>query len=150
MSKKKKSNSKPQSQRVLSPRQRVAAEKSYAAYEKHYARLKKTHSMADKLSFDSYIDSLGKVRIEAQSDKNYALNIARGQEQVNYKFAREVRSRLRKEGKEVPTLSELYTYNKMTYVLDGEEHTAKSSRQALYMSLVELLDRDFANESFGY
>lgn len=150
MSKKKKSNLKLKSQRVLSPRQRLFAEKSYAAYEKHYSRLQKTHSMDAKFSFDSYIDSLDKVRIEAKSSKNYALNIARGQEQVNYKFAREVRSKLRAAEKEVPTLQELYTYNKMTYILDGEEHTARSSRQALYMSLVESLGRDIANESFGY
>ena len=148
--KKKKSNPKPQPQRALSPRQRIAAEKSYAAYEKHYSRLQKTHSMKNKYSFDSYIDALGKVRIEAKSSKNLALNIARGQEQVDYEFAREVQRRLRAGGKEVPTLKELYTYNKMTYTLDGEEHTAKSSRQALYMSLVESLGWDFANESFGY
>ena len=150
--KKRKSNPKPnlKPQRALSPRQRIAVEKSYAAYEKHYSRLRKTHSMKDKYSFDSYIDALGKVRIEAKSSKNLALNIARSQEQVDYEFAREVQRRLRGKGKEVPTLSELYTYNKMTYILDGEEHTAKSSRQALYMSLVESLGWDFADESFGY
>ena len=148
--KKKKPNPKPQSQRVLSPRQRIAAEKSYAAYERHYSRLRKTHSMHDKYSFDSYIDALDKARIEAQSSKNLALSLARSQEQVDYEFAREVQRRLRAKGKKVPTLSELYTYNKMTYILDGEEHTAKSSRQALYMSLVESLGWDFANESFGY